>query len=327
MRTVQQVIFAIMFLVASAITVNASTNLLKGLTYYEGKEKLTGKIVFQLQDGGPHNGEILETNSKTDASIYEFDLQNQQLKKVSASPEGYYFIAPDHGDVYCVVYGPFDSNGASYTNVFVYSDLFQRKRSLTLDKTPTTTSIANGHVFFEFGMSFDRENHRLLDYDVALDRIQPAELSNPTWQKLDKARYEAPKAFNNRYIFFAGNDAPSEGYTLVSSLGDDFETKDEPKGKDVKVLHTFSRLATLETLLGNEYLLVQLSPDGRYALIRLQSESPFKTKDAEEDSAGWVNEYYLVDVLNGKTRLLLKDEVGLKSPKSILGLHWVDGTK
>jgi hypothetical protein len=323
MKYIQKFHVALLLALASPTAVSASTNILNGLTYYQGNEKLAGTIVFQLQDGYIKNGETVGTNSEHSASIYEFDLQKQQLRKVTTSPKGYAFIGSDQGDVYCVLYGPFDSYGASYSNAFVHSDSLNRNRIVSLDRTPTTTCISGGHVFFEFGMSFEKD-HRLLDYDVALDRIQPAEFSDTRWQERNAAMYSAPKASNGRYIFFAGNDAPSEGFTLVSSLGNVFDTKNEPKGKDLRVLHSFTKMSVFP---GNEYLLVQLSPDGRYALIRLETQSHFKTKEAADDSSGWVNDYYLVDVSNGKTRKLLMDEVELKSHNSILGLHWVVGTQ
>ena len=319
MRYIQNVIVALMFSLASATAVSASTNLLNGLTYYQGNEKLTGKIVFQLQDGYIHNGETVGTNSERSATIYEFDLEKQQLRKVTTSPKGYAFIGPEQGDVFCVLYGPFSPNGNSYTNVFVYSDTINRNHTLHLDRTPTTTCIVGGHVFFEFGLSFEKD-HRLLDYDVALDRIQPAEFTDPRWQERNAAMYSAPKAFNDRYIFFTGSGAPIEGFTLVSSLGNESDTEDEPKGKDVKVLHSFSQLAAFR---GCDYVLKQLSPDGHYALIRLQTQSPVKTKESADGSSLFVNDYYLVDVSNGTTRMLLKDEVELKSHNSILGLRWV----
>jgi hypothetical protein len=321
MRYIQKVIFALMFSLASAAVVSASTNLLTGLTYYTGNEKLTGRIAFQLQGAYTQDDEKAGTNVERSATIYEFDLEKQQLRRVTSSPKGFRFIGPDQGDVYCVLYGPFDSYATSFSNAFVYSESLNLNRVVSLGRTPTMTSILGGHVFFEFGSQFLKD-YRVLDYDVALDRIQPSESVDRRLQQRNEWMYDGPKAFNNRFIFFKGGSDPIQGYTLVSSLGNESDTKEKPQGKDVRVLHRFSRMAADR---GFDYSLEQLSPDGRYALVRRQTQSAWKTKKAAVESAGYVNDYFLVDVSNGKTRMLLKDEVELKSPNSILGLHWVGG--
>jgi hypothetical protein len=112
-------------------------------------------------------------------------------------------------------------------------------------------------------------------------------------------------------VGFEGNDAPVEGFTLVSApvSWSDIDSKPQVPDKQIKVLHTFSKLNALINGGGIEYQLCEMSPDRRYALVR------------EGDS----HTYYLVDVSTGKTRLLLKTSSSINS--SVWGLYWVPDLK
>ena len=75
---------------------HGATSLLPGVTYYEKHEKLTGRLVFLLsRDAG------LETNETTSATIYEFDLSENKLKKVTDAPRGMPHVS-ESGDVFWV---------------------------------------------------------------------------------------------------------------------------------------------------------------------------------------------------------------------------------
>jgi hypothetical protein len=69
---------------------------------------------------------------------------------------------------------------------------------------------------------------------------------------------------------------------------------------------TFSRMSALG---GGIHLLSQMPPDGRYALVKLQEP----TSRESGMLPGFVNTYYLVEAWNGKTQVLLKDEVERKT--------------
>src|SRR4051812_6311924 len=99
----------------SVCSANSSTNWLEGLTYYPGAEKLSGKLVFLV-----HHDFKLETNSETKASIYEFNLAEERLNKLTDCPNGQFVPSLD-GGTYAVIYwrGVWDIGKA--TNVFVYS--------------------------------------------------------------------------------------------------------------------------------------------------------------------------------------------------------------
>jgi hypothetical protein len=152
-------------------------------------------------------------------------------------------------------------------------------------------------------------------YDVISGNIQgPVKLMEGEYDKSFTYKDQ-----DGRYVYFEGRDAPIHGLKLVSSPWSDLETKDQdPKGEKVKVLQTFSRLPTLT---GGMYWLDQMSPDGRYALIRLQEPASRKSGIIP----GFMNTYYLVDASNGKTRVLIKDEVERRTVGSIPKVRWVGG--
>src|ERR1035437_5358402 len=86
---------------------------LPGTTYYDGPEKLTGKLVFCAQHNKSNNESNMlpdgsvSPNGLTTSSIYEFDLQRKKLNKLTDSPNGAFipaFIPSCDGDVFCVVY-------------------------------------------------------------------------------------------------------------------------------------------------------------------------------------------------------------------------------
>lgn len=342
-----------------------SQQLLPGLTYYGGPEKLGGKLVFLLQ-----HDYTLETNSNAAASIYEFALGKPELRKVTDAPAGL-FLASEDGTLLCSV---------SDSNVFVYSVAAQTGRTVTLEAPPADTSLADGHALFvleETDIVRDTVISRLIDFDVGSGQVQRVELPGASrWQyekyegvlwppgqtqevhfsykgygkrlkegrdyregryalNLSTGSISGPvqavpgeydkrftfKAANGHYIFFEGSGAPAEGFKLVSSPQSDFDTHlKDPQGKQVTVLHNFSKLPALSHGM---YLLAQMSPDGRFALVRLQE--PVSRKSGM--LPGYVNTYYLVDALSGETRVLLKDEMERKTISSMSPVHWVGGAE
>lgn len=126
------------------------------------------------------------------------------------------------------------------------------------------------------------------------------------------------KSADGRYVFFKGSDSADDGYTLVSSPLNQFDTEQrDPKGKNVKKLHTFSRL---RALTGGPYHLSQMSPDRHYALVCF--DEPVWPKFGM--LPGSVYTYYLVDVATGKTRLLMKDDTETKTATSASPLYWIN---
>ena len=360
----------------------AETNLLPGLIYFNGKEKLNGKLVFLFE-----HDYTVETNSQSSASIYEFNLHSEKLHKLTDSPDGR-FVRPSDDGVCCVLYwlGAFSQGGA--THGFVYSSNQGSSRTVNLEGEPQDTLVVGSHVLFTLkgyghyaGSGFyTTTNHsdvetKIVDFNIVNGRNRTIEFPDASqWNyqqyekmyvlpgqsnkvfffynangkrlsdgkdykegfyscDLDKATvlgfvselsdaYDKSfsfKSFDGRYIFFEGNGSPITGFTLVSSPWNDSDSEDHPR-KQVKVLKRFSILPALSQ---GTYILTGLSPDGHFALVRLQSPTHRKMGTIP----GWENTYYLVDVSTGKTRTLLKDEVEAKSQSSIRGVYWVGEPK
>jgi len=163
--------------------------------------------------------------------------------------------------------------------------------------------LGDGNDYPDGYYGYDIENGKILG---------PAKLADEEYDK--DYTY---KTFDGRYIFFEGSGAPAQGFKLVSSPFDHVRTEDkDPKGKKVKVLHRFSMLPAIDRGI---YLLSQMSPDGRYALVRLQEPTSRKS----EMLPGYVNTYYLVDASTGKTQVLVKDTVERTTLSSIFVVRWV----
>ena len=321
-----------------------SQQLLPGLTFHGDAEKLGGKFVFLLQ-----HDYTIETNFNAAASIYEFAQAKPELRKVTEAPAGLFLVSKD-GTLLCSV---------SDSNAFVYSVVAQRARTVTLEASPSDTSLANGHaliVLEKTDIVHDTVRTRLVDFNVGSGQVQRVELPGASrWQyenyggvlwppgqsqavyfiykgygkrltegrdypegcyalnlntgdisgpvQLAPGEYDKRftfKAANGHYIFFEGSGAPAEGFKLVSSPQSDFDTHlKDPQGKQVTVLHNFSKLPALNHGM---YLLAQMSPDGRFALVRLQEPAERKSGMLP----GFVNTYYLVDALSGETRVAQK---------------------
>lgn len=349
-----------------AATAQAATKLLPGVTYYEGREALRGKLVFLLS-----RDVTQKTNSATSASIYEFDLSEKKLRKVTDAPQGGFFPSND-GDIYCVIYreegGRFDRGSVA----FIYTVSLRLIRSLNLESEPRRVIPVAGHVFFVM----DHTNGtRLLDYDIARDQKRPVEFTDASgWQYQDYKNIHVPRGLTNilhffykgfgkrlgdgkdyrsgyyslevatgnrrwfadslddkddeshtskasdgRYVFFEGPSAPVIGSKLVSSPLDFMDTESEdPKGDKVRVIKVFSnsfwRLGT-----SYFYFLRQMSPDGRYVLVILSEPSVPKSMM----QSGEMTTYFLVDVSNGETRVLLKENVQHVTLGSMSAVRWI----
>jgi len=350
-------------------TTSKTVHLVPGMTYYDGPEKLSGKLVFLLRHD--YNQRY---NDDAAASIYKFDLVENKLTKLTDCPNGI-FISSEGGNEFCVNYGLGDYDEKKVTNVFVYSESLHQNRIVRLVAPPNRMSVIDsGHAFFEVQ---NKKGVKLIDYNIASAKEQVVEFSDSsTWEYQDYGDVLVPphntnnvhfnyksygkrlsegkdyprgyyvfdintgkilgpatlsndeydksrifKTFDGRFIFFEGSGSPVEGFKLVSSPLDDYATQSEdPKRQNVKVLHNFSRLPAIGYGI---YLLTQMSPDGHYALVRLEEPTIRKSGMLP----GFVNTYYLVDVTNGDTRILLKDETDKKTNSSIFTVYWVQGAE
>ena len=130
------------------------------------------------------------------------------------------------------------------------------------------------------------------------------------------------KTFDGRYVFFEGPDQPIAGFKLVSCTVDHFDSEsrhpkgENPEGGKVKVLKSFSRLSDL---FGSGYMISQMSPDGRFVVVRQKTASTPKTEMQE----GRAITYFLVDATTGATRVFLKDEVEHRTKGSLSAIRWI----
>jgi hypothetical protein len=369
MKPSQAVRLLLVFPLLVADVTQAAINLLPGVTYYEGREALTGKLTFLLS-----RDVTLGTNSSTSASVYEFELSEQKLRKVADAPQGL-FVPSNGGDSFCVIYG--DNHGLlnNTASAFVYSDSMRKSGMISLESEPQQIVTVGGHVFFTLE-TVDTANNtlatKLLDYDIAHVQRRQVEFADASkWQYQHYDRIHVPRGLTNilhfyykgygnrlgggkdyrdgyysldlttgemrwiaellddkddeahtyqasdgRYVFFEGPDAPFRGFKLMSSPWDFLATKSQdPKGEKVKVLKAFSRLSAFG---GNAYMVSQMSPDGRYVLVRLQE--PSVPKSAAQP--GWMNTYFLVNASNGESRVLLKEEVEHTASGSMSAVRW-----
>ena len=317
-------IFSLLILLLNGDVLRAgpNTNVMPGMTYYMGAENLGGKLVFLVQ-----HDYTVETNSEAAASIYEFNLSQRQLKKVADCPNGQFVPSFEDG-TFCVIY-PFGKWGIGKdTNVFVYSEILGLSRLTNVESSPQDTVVAGGHIFFKLqGYNFPNPGYyltksnnptetKLLDYDAAGNQMKIADFSDVRWQNQQSARFTY-QSFDGHYIFFEGKNAPIEGTALVSSSWNFRDANDkDPKGENTKILHRFSALS----MFAGIYELLQLSPDRHYALIRLIK--PITNKKFSE-WPGSTKTYYLVDVLTGKTSVLLEDDSEAVTSGSISKVWWV----
>ena len=348
-------------LVAGALQAS-STNLLPGVTFYDGSKKLTGKLVFLVQSNYFEDEFFVATNSFS--SIYEFDLQHKKLTKIIDCPYGRMVCSHD-GDSFCIIYSSGQWHQDSDTNVLVYSKSLGVNRTIHLNSSPKEMESIAGRIFFQLG---DLLNHKLFDYDIANDKIRQIKfLDADKWKNEDYDLIHAPsgqpnilhfhyandgnrvedgkdyprgfysfdvqtenikwlsndasckddesywfRSYDGNFISFAGgNNAPFDGFKLASSpwnyVGSDGIISDD-KEKNIKILHKFSKLRAALTFAG-EYHLIQTSPDLNFAWIK--------------SGLGDASDYYLTDLSNGKTRILLKVDDPSKTHELIDMVRWV----
>jgi hypothetical protein len=105
----------------SAGCASPGTNVLPGLTYYTGPEKLTGKLVFLLSEGPDDEDDTARTGT-----IYDFNLEGGVLRRVTDAPSGSLF-ASTSGSLYCVISASGGNGGKNGTIAFVYSTRARHK--------------------------------------------------------------------------------------------------------------------------------------------------------------------------------------------------------
>lgn len=291
------------FYMLTLMTGQCATNVLPGVRIESYPSGMSGSLVFLYSTNWHWSGGA--------GQIYELSLKNLSLRSVTTCPTGDFYAAKD-GKTFCVLHGANVGWGIFGTNAFMYSERLRLSRSYTFQKRPANVTLGNDHVFFFF-------ENRILDYDMREAVLKSAPF--PGTQPEDNAEgglsdpvtkvntnYGGLQTSDGRWIYFEGADAPLRGTKLVASPLDEFETRtNDPKGKNIRVLKRFSHP------LQGSYNLTQLSPCGRYAFVR-------KSVPIND---GWGFTYYVVDVGNGKTTMLVEDTVSKFHASRVSQLYWV----
>lgn len=297
MNPVRNALLLGVIMALAGVQARASTNLLPGLLYHDPPGRLQGNLVFLYSTNGYWSAK---------AQIYEFDLEEKVLRLVIECPGGDFDAGKD-GQVFCVRYGVVNGFGPMITNAFIYSRQLSLTRTLAFEKRPSEVTFGAGHVYFHF-------DRRVFDYDIQTGMLKPVSLatgsSHPDSGGLAAEDFHpfGFKTVSGRWIFFEGGDGALQGTRLVSSPLNILDThKDDPKGKNIRVLKRFSKP------LQGSYNLQQLSPCGRYALVRRS----FPIGD------GWGQTYFVIDAENGETQALLEDKVCSIGESRMSYVHWV----
>jgi hypothetical protein len=321
-KRVSTIRFVVLLSLMVTVVLHASSiDLLPGIIFYDGPEKLTGKLVFLVQ-----HDYTVETNRENTASVYEFDLRKKQLRKLTDSPVGQMSVSPS-GDLLSVISGT--GRIGSDTNLFVYSITSKSNQRTNVESSPQGMFISDGNVFLKLqGYNFPDAGYylvtngnatetKLLEYNFDRNQLKVGDFS--TEWKNHQLSGEDFKAFDGSYIFFEGFDAPIDGLKLVRSPWDFMDYKEQdPKRETTKVLHEFS----VFSIFSRTHELLQLSPDGHFALIR--SIEPITHRKFSE-WPGSATTFYLVDVATGKTRVLFENKTETATKSSLWNgfIYWV----
>jgi hypothetical protein len=316
--------FVILISLAAADVLHASsTNLLPGISFYDGPEKLSGKLVFLVQ-----HDYTVATNVENTASIHEFDLQNKQFRKLTDSPAGQMSVSPN-GDLLSVIFYAGRWEIGSDTNLFAYSITQKLNHTTNVESSPQGMFISDDNVFLKLqGYDFPNAGYylvtngnatetKLLEYNFDRNQLKAGDFSTD-WKNYQLSGVNF-KAFDGNYIFFEGYGAPIDGFTLVRSPWDFIDYQEQnPKRKKIEVLHKFS----VFSIFSSTHELLQLSPDGHFALIRTIEHITHKKFS---ELPGSTTSFYLVDVVTGKTRLLLENKTETATKSSLVNgfIYWV----
>jgi hypothetical protein len=261
----------------------------------------------------------------TNVFIYSRSMQRARILSLDASPQDVLIVG---SHVFFTVYTLDLVHDTTVTKLCDYDMTLGEKRFVELpgvsrwqnvhyDRISVPSGQTNVMYFHYVGVGkrlgdgVDYANGDYI-YDIATGNIE----------SVSKRPNNAPylpdfRTFDGHYVFFEGGGAPIEGFELVSSPLDNFDTReDDPKGEHVKRLHSFARKMASH---GEDYFLAGISPCGHYALVTFMYPIALRSSIIP----GWGKTYYLVDVSTGHTRVFLTDEVESKTEGCISQIRWV----
>lgn len=370
------VVTACLFTIGCFAGESGAKVLLPGFTFYQGKEELTGKLLFVA------GRSLLRSANDSDAGIIcTIDLKSGEFEKLADCPSVENFVSSANGDACAVLSlekplkrGEMMSAPLEYlpTTAFLHCPELRQSKSLRLATRPKDVAFVGRHFFFQVDV-FDGEPsfgtvpsaERILHYDFDKDVEKYLELPNASrWErerfqsmsvepsdsnalyfhyghsgdrvregrdypsgsiymydvqnetaKAATVRYSdseayAFKCFDGQFVWFSGYDTPIIGYKLYKSKWKEerIQMLLDPKEANKKLLTKFSRFG------GKVNKLLGISPCGHFAFIQCTTQRFGKPS---------ANTYHIVDVTSGDSRILLRDEVQLRTDSSISSVWWV----
>ena len=351
MKAISQALCSL--LLTTIINVSASTNWLSGLTFYDGREMLSGKLVF-LAAGGVLPG----NQGPMNATVFEYDLGKGKLQKVTCCPGGRLFVS-SQAEVCCVVYREGSRRNDPNAGVFLFSCFQPNPEIIKLEQEPKTVVVFTNNVFFEIDSKVG-----MLDYDLEKKELLSMALPNASqWESQDyEAIHENCEEVNRLHfkysrrgkrlkngtdykVGFYSIDVNTHECTWLTGSDKDYfnykrayrgyiyfaDTDDPIYGYDLarSDLDKYERfrlgaeaakpkiIKRFSRFYADKCFLTALSPCKRYALVRRSEAIPKDPPHVERTSS-----YYLVDLSNGKTRLWIKDQVNKTPGCSISEIIW-----
>jgi len=148
-----RIVFAIL---PAAFCWAGKTNLLHGLTYDGGKEKVAGRLMFLT------SAETLpSTNGLKPCFLYEFDMETQKLRRVTQAPTGRHFervfMCAD-GKACAATFPEQNEAGGGHQgdrpqSVWMYCEAPPVNRILSLGGVPEVSVAVGHHLFFQIAPS------------------------------------------------------------------------------------------------------------------------------------------------------------------------------
>jgi hypothetical protein len=335
----------------------ASTNALPGITFYGPEAKLPGKLVFAYSAARPPYLKIT-TNM---ASIYEFDLESQNLRELIKAPiptGG--FATSDDGKGFCLIFEDLHHT----KNAFVYWDDCPSPRTVTVGGDLVRAVLLFGHAFFNVKAT---NGTRVHDLDISSGAERVVTMAGASvWQYQDYGNIHAGRGGTNGLHF------EYNAYGKRLSAGVDYEQgyyKFDPTSGDIRWISkeddeasAFERTADGRYVFFKEgsgtsadrTLVVGTREDALSEPQDLKKSKSLRVLKSFSTSGGaginlllqmspcgrfafvkhavtiqvdglphWVKTYYVVEVDSGKTIVLLEDQVARTSGGFLSDVRWV----
>jgi hypothetical protein len=320
---------------ASFDTVAKGIELVNGLRYFPSSEPLRGMMLFHVK----HNTQNLQ-DYPTNGSVYGLNLGNGYFRKLFDTTGSFFSVSKDGNFFSTIEYGARTnlhawSKGAPVEQIVPFSG---GVASLVVTENGSVVIESDGGLYhFEFGQTNISQLKELsAKKRVAISRqlIPPLECTNVVQfyrNKYGDADWEYRlleyksqslftfRSFDGKYVFFADGLSPAQGRVLGVGSQSYFEYVSEGIAFKARAFRAVSTLPRSGIIHAEEYFLNQISPDGRYAVVRLQQPVAIKAGDY----GGYRNRYYIANLETGKAHKLIDDNVQHVSLDAVAYVGWV----